>query len=191
MEKISGVNKEFDKRTIRRMRNLTSGNQKARTIDGTGYKKKIEERKEGDIWEENSRKWTIKDGIKQNITKLDSAKQAFNMPLFCPSCRKKTSYIDKPYWVTKRMCLDCTINFEADLKKKGLYDNYLKSSKNNNIDSVITDFKDWYEAMLVDTDDSFITEAGDIEKWSSTLDKKRITNSLKETIDYLESLKEQ
>lgn len=189
--KVSGLNKEFDKRTVRRMRNLASGNQQARTIDGIGYTKKHIDRKEGDIWEENGRKWTIKNGVKQNVTKLDKAKLSYNMPLFCPGCKKKMSYIDKPYWITKSMCLDCLTNFEADLKKKGLFDQYVKSAKNSNIDSVIQDFKDWYDAMLSESDESYVTEAGDIEKWTSSLDVDRIKKSLKETIEYLESLKEQ
>lgn len=40
-----------------------------------GYSKKKEFYKEGDIWEEDGREWTIKDGIRQNVTKMDRAKK--------------------------------------------------------------------------------------------------------------------
>mgnify|MGYP001371452087 CR=1 FL=1 len=49
---------------------------------GTGYTKKQEFHEEGDIWEDDGRQWTIKNGIKQNVTKLDKAKESINLPLF-------------------------------------------------------------------------------------------------------------
>ena len=65
------LKKEFNKKDVERLRNLVKGKSGKRTTQGIGYTKKQEFHKEGDIWEENGRKWTIKDGIKQNITKLD------------------------------------------------------------------------------------------------------------------------
>ena len=62
-----------------------------RTTMGTGYTKAKEFHDEGDIWEEDGTSaWTIKNGIKQNITKLDKAKEGIVLPLFCPSCSKST-----------------------------------------------------------------------------------------------------
>ena len=49
-----------------------------------GYSKKQEFHGEGDVWEEDGRQWTIKNGIKQNVTKLDKAKKEVTLPLFCP-----------------------------------------------------------------------------------------------------------
>ena len=63
--------------------------------------------KEGDIWESDGRTWTIKEGIKQNITKLDKAKKAHTMPLFCPKCSKLMKRVDKPYYNIHKSCLDC------------------------------------------------------------------------------------
>ena len=37
-----------------------------------GYTKEYVEHKEGDVWEENGKQWTIKNGIKQTVTKLDA-----------------------------------------------------------------------------------------------------------------------
>ena len=81
----SQLNKEFSKRDVQRMRNIVTGNTANRTRVQVGYEKESREYVEGDIWEENGRKWTIKDGIKQNITKLDKFKKSA-VPLFCPSC---------------------------------------------------------------------------------------------------------
>ena len=39
------------------------------------YVKKQEDHKEGDVWEENGKQWTIKNGIKMTISKLDLVKK--------------------------------------------------------------------------------------------------------------------
>ena len=70
------LKKEFGKKDVTRLRNLMTGKHNSKNGQSVGYTKKEEFRKEGDIWEEDGRKWTIKDGIKQNITKLDRAKKA-------------------------------------------------------------------------------------------------------------------
>ena len=68
------LKKEFNKKDVERLRNLVKGKGSERTSQGIGYTKAQEFHKEGDIWEEDGRKWTIKEGIKQNITKLDKFK---------------------------------------------------------------------------------------------------------------------
>ena len=75
MSKVQGLNKQFTERDVNRMRNLIQGKQGEKVGQSIGYSKHEKIYKEGDIWEEDDRKWTIKDGIKQNITKLDKAKK--------------------------------------------------------------------------------------------------------------------
>ena len=70
------LKKEFNKKDVKRLRNLVKGKSSERTGQGVGYTKKDEFYEEGDTWEENGRMWTIRDGIKENITKLDKAKKA-------------------------------------------------------------------------------------------------------------------
>ena len=67
--------------TVKRMRDLVSGNYNSSTEIQTGYNLKNRKRKEGDIWEERGKTWTINDGIKQNITKLDIARNILRMPI--------------------------------------------------------------------------------------------------------------
>ena len=64
------LKKEFNPKDVNRARNLITkkGNQGSNTQ--SGYKKSTQDYKEGDIWEERGKKWTIKNGIKQTINKL-------------------------------------------------------------------------------------------------------------------------
>ena len=72
------LKKEFSKKDVQRARNLVMGNTNARSTDGIGYTKKHEHHVEGDVWEENGRTWTIKNGLKQNVTKMDSLECVVN-----------------------------------------------------------------------------------------------------------------
>ena len=70
---MSNLKKEFQKRDVERLRNLVKGKYGNKSTVGVGYTKKEEFHKEGDVWEDDGRQWTTKDGIKQNISKLDKA----------------------------------------------------------------------------------------------------------------------
>ena len=70
MSQDNVLRKEFSKKDVQRVRNLVQGKSSERTTEGIGYSKKEIFYKEGDIWEEKNRKWTIKDGIKQSLKKL-------------------------------------------------------------------------------------------------------------------------
>ncbi len=82
MSQDNVLKKEFQKKDVERLRNLMQGKSSERTTEGIGYSKKEIFYKEGDIWEEKGRKWTIKNGIKQNITKYDDIKKLIKVPLF-------------------------------------------------------------------------------------------------------------
>jgi len=66
MEK-SVLKKEFGKKDVQRMRNIITGNTGAATQTLAGWESKRIDHKEGDVWEEEGRTWTIKNGIKQNL----------------------------------------------------------------------------------------------------------------------------
>lgn len=190
MSKIKGLNKQFTKRDVQRMRNLITGNTGDRVGNSVGYTKEEEDHKEGDIWEEDGRRWTIKNGVKQNITKLDSAKKAHVMPIFCPSCKSKMNpSIDKSYYNIHKKCLNCVVDFEHELRKEGLYEAYEAKIINSDIDGIIQDFTKFIEDQLTESNNSFITEQGDVEKWVGGSNREKIMKGMKETIDYLNSLK--
>jgi hypothetical protein len=117
------LKKEFKEKDVNRARNLVNKDYSAATSIQSGYTKAYVHRQEGDIWEEDGRKWTIKDGIRQNVTKLDTVKDAVRIPLRCPKCNGPMNH-----WLAKKMyrihgfCfVPCTVVYEAELRKAGLY----------------------------------------------------------------------
>ena len=70
MKNESILKKEFQKKDVERLRNLMKGKYGEKTRSSVGFTKSQEFYKEGDIWEVDGRTWTIKNGIKQIIPKL-------------------------------------------------------------------------------------------------------------------------
>ena len=59
---------------------------------------------------------------------------------------------------------------------------------NSDIDHLINDYDVWINELINTTNESFITEAGDVEKWIGSSKKKLLENK-EETIKYLQNLK--
>ena len=183
------LKKEFNKKDVERLRNLVKGKSGKRTTQGIGYTKKEEFHKEGDIWEENGRKWTIKDGIKQNITKLDKFKKAA-VPLFCPTCKGiMNKQLDSHYFKAYGACLDCTKEKETKIKNMGEWDQHKKEIGNKEVDNMIKEYTQFMKMKMQQSNDSFVTEAGEVEKWKGGINKERAEEALREGIEYLKSLK--
>ena len=189
MNKIQGLNKEFSKQDVERMRNIISGNDGGRTGAGVGYTKEEIDRVEGDVWNEDGRKWTIKNGIKQNITKMDAAKKAVIMPIFCPKCGSKTNSFDKAFYEVHKTCFNCVIEFEHQLKIAGKYEDYVKRIHNSDIDGLIEDYTHFVNEQLELASQSYVTEQGDVEKWDGGYDLERVMEGLEKTIEHLKSFK--
>jgi hypothetical protein len=183
------LKKEFKEKDIQRLRNLIQGKHGEKATMGTGYNKQKEFHEEGDTWEEDGRTWTIKDGIKQNITRLDKAKELLHLPLFCPECNSVMKpHLDKQFYIQYHRCFNCQVDFEHDLRTRGLLEEYEKFVTNSDIDGLIHDFNIWMDEEINSSNESWITEAGDIEKWDGSTKDKLLQNK-EETIKYLESLK--
>ena len=137
----SVLKKEFKEKDVQRLRNLVQGKYGEKTSTSIGYTKQQEVHEEGNVWEEDGRKWTIKNGIKQNVTKLDKAKAQIHLPLFCPECSKVMKHrYDKQFYIQYNRCFNCQIEFEGVLKVKGLWIEYEKNILNSDIDNIIKDF---------------------------------------------------
>lgn len=189
MSKDNVLKKDFQKRDVERLRNLVQGKYGEKTRSSVGFSKAEEFRSEGDVWESDGRTWTIKEGIKQNITKLDKAKKEHNMPLFCPDCKKLMKRVDKPYYNTHKFCLDCFAKFEDKLKREGTYSEHYNSINNQIIDNRIQEFKQYVIEKLNESNDSFVSEDGDVEQWVGKIDKSKVDEYISTVVEHLESLK--
>ena len=182
------LKKEFKKSDVQRVRNIVNKKFTDKTKTQVGYDKVYVSRKEGDIWEESGRKWTIKNGIKQNITKLDSAKKAAKIPIVCPKCSgPMTHHLAKKMYKIHGFCFDCTIDYEASLRKAGLYEAYEKNMLKGNMKGFVKLLENWLEAEI-NTKNSFVTEQGDLESWAQSKESKdKLTTSVQH---YINAIKE-
>jgi hypothetical protein len=90
-----------------------------------------------------------------------------------------------------KRCYNCQIDFEYEIQKQGLWDEYEKFIFNSDIEGMIEQFSMWInEEINNESNQSFITEAGDVEKWVGSA-KNKLLESKEEAIKYLHSLKKQ
>jgi hypothetical protein len=190
MSKENVLKKQFQKRDVERLRNLMQGKYGKKTRSSVGFTNKQEFHNEGDIWESDGRTWTIKDGIRQNITKLDKAKKAHVLPLLCPKCKKvMKNRNDKPFYNIHKMCFNCVIDFEHELRKEGKWEEYQRNIKNDELDNHIKEFKLFVKEKLKESNQSHVSEAGEVERWVGKIDEDKVDIATQEVIDYLEKLK--
>lgn len=184
----SYLKKEFKESDVQRVRNLVNKDYTSSTKSQTGYQKAFKQYKEGDIWEEFGKTWTIKNGIKQNITKLDSAKKALRTPLTCPKCGGPMKH-----WLAKKMykihgfCFDpCTVEMEAELRKAGLYKQYEKEMISGNIKNFIHNMQQFLTDSFNSTS-TYVTEHGDVEDWKGG-EKEYKQKALKNVEEYIKHI---
>jgi hypothetical protein len=183
----SMLKKEFSKSTVQRMRNIITGNQGDRTQVQTGYEKYIDEYKEGEVWEEKGKKWTIKNGIKQTVTKIDNIKKMAMLPITCPNCKKAFKIYDanKKMYAIKGMCLDCVAEQETKIKIEGKWEEYKSDIINSNKNATLQDFELALESWMQENN-TFVTENGDVEDWTK-VDKTKVYAEIKSNIEKLKN----
>jgi len=183
--------KTWKEKDVQRMRNLITKDYSAKTGTQIGYNKEYVTHVEGDIWEENGKKWTIKNGIKQTVNKLDGIKKLLVTPLTCPSCNKPMTKgrIDKLMYSIHQKCSDCVIKHETELKRLGKFEEYQKNINNQSIAYHIKEMENiLLELVMGQHEESFVTEGGDIEKWKGKgLDTQKLIQDIQE---YIQKLKD-
>jgi hypothetical protein len=187
MAKETLLQKEFKEKDVQRIRNLVSGNQGNSTQTQVGYTSKHVARNEGDVWNENGKKWTIRNGIKITINKLDRAKSYSQTPLLCPECSKpmKTEH-DKKMFMIHKVCFNCVIKKETQLKVEGTYQEYEDNIVKSNANFMLDEFANGFDSFLdsFDSNNGFITEQGDIEDWHvKALDKQKIREQVMKDVE--------
>ena len=175
------LKKEFKRKDVQRARNLLTGKTGASTGTQIGYNKKTEDYKEGDVWTEGRKTWTIKNGIKQTVSKLDAIKKEVYIPLSCPCCGKiMKKRLDKPNYKIHKKCFDCVVEFEHKLRIRGEYDDYKKKLVTKNSLDIVNEMESYLLDAINTSNSSFVSEDGVIEKWNGGVNKKEWNQKVKE-----------
>lgn len=180
---MNTLKKEFQQKDVNRMRNLITGKTGERTSIQAGHEKHKVTHKEGDVWEDSGKVWTLKNGIKQTVTKFDSIKKLTVLPLTCPKCGRpmKLNELNKKMYRVHQTCFDCVVEMETELKVKGEYAAYEKAMLNLNKNSMLEDLERALDAW-VEESNSFVSEDGVVEDWSGTQDKQQVYEEFREAI---------
>lgn len=130
-------------------------------------------RTEGEIWTEKGKTWTIKNGIKKSVSKFNTIRKNLRAPLCCPKCNKSMKSVDEQVYKFNNVCLDCTIEFEHELKIAGKYDDYEKARVLANAKGYVIDLERFLKDYVLDTNNaSYVTEDGEVEAWIGDSSKR-------------------
>lgn len=175
----------MDKQNLKRVKNILSGDYTGKISTSIGYQKTNEKHIEGDIWEEEGKTWTIKNGIKRTLTKLDSVRKTVRMPLTCPNCNNiMRSKQDKKSWHIKGICFNCLIQEDTNKIIKGTFKEYEKETIIKNMKSYISHVGDYFDDYIDNLDEQhFITEQGDVEKWTKGITKEKLKELFSKQIE--------
>jgi hypothetical protein len=142
---------------------------------------------EGDIWEDaDGKKWTVKNGVTQSISKLDFART----PLFCPVCEKSMGHwLDTKFWRLRGKCHDCVLKEETQMRLEGKWEQYERINELRNqvayLQEKIAELISYRDALsepeIIHADDEKILM---IEKWTVPLDK--IRDDMNKDLEYME-----
>jgi len=184
------LKKEFNTRDVQRMRNIITKDYSAKTSTQIGYTKEYVEHKEGDVWEENGKQWTIKNGIKQTVTKLDAVRKRVTMPLNCPQCKAPMkNRLDKTMYLIHSMCFDCVVKHETKLKTEGKFEEYQLNINKQGLAYHLKEMENVLLDLLMNSnEESFVTEGGDIETWKGN-DVLRQA-AIKDLQEYIQKIKD-
>jgi hypothetical protein len=184
------LKREFKTRDVQRMRNIITKKAGDKTGVQVGYTADYVEHKEGDVWEERGKKWTIKNGIKQTVTRFDKIKKQIFTPITCPNCKRPMNkgHIDKYMFNIHQKCSDCVFEYETKLKLKGEYKEYEQNIIKQGITYHIKEMENvLLELLMGQSGEQYVTEAGDIEEWKG----KSLDNQFIQDIqEYIQKLKD-
>ena len=187
MSEASQLIKEFTTKDVKRLRALINNKPGEGLGDQIGYSVKEVERKEGEIWQEGGKQWTIKNGIKQTFTKLHNFKKLIQKPLVCPECKKKMSgKLDDKMYTIHNKCFDCVVKYESKLKIEGKYEEYEKGLLAANALKFIEEAREYIVDVSKESRD-YYTADGTKENWSGPTHNQEAFNKMTEELNELET----
>ena len=97
--------------------------------------------------------------------------------------------LDSHYFKAYGECLDCRSITETQMKIAGTWSNYTDATFNLEIDQQIEEYKSYFDNILSEGKEGYVSENGEVQKWVGGIDKERAQNALTEMIKHLNSLK--
>jgi hypothetical protein len=181
-------------RNINAVKQLLSGNHKSQTkktfsFDVSEIKK---QREVGEIWTEkdaagNEVTWEQCKGYKIQHGNFDELRKELDQ-LSCPSCSNSLSKrLDKKMMSIHKMCFDCVVKMEHELRLDGKWEEYEKSKVKENILA-------WLKEAEVEKNElvflfrnptQFINQDGSLEKWSQVGDTEEIISKIESDFEKL------
>ena len=111
--------------------------------------KTIYQREEGEKWTDtNGREWVKENGARKQITKMPP--RGFDK---CKDCEKLIlKDLDQDTYNRMQRCYHCQLEFEADLSRKGEWQNWMKEMEEKRWESVLAEYES--EMKLIEDSDS-------------------------------------
>jgi len=181
------MKKAITEAKVQRMRNIITKKYNNKTQVRSGYTKQSSNNQEGDIWEERGKQWTIRNGIKRTVSKLDNARKQHTTPLCCPKCNGKMQHpAHKHTYRRWGICFICTSKWEQEMRIDGTYDDFVKLIDDSNFDFWLNDItKEYGEWLESRNSKSYVTESGDIEDWSGGKTSKELKQEFEQQVKKL------
>ena len=189
---------------VKAVQQMLDGSHKFQTKKTTGFSdaklvaQKNERHEIGDIWEETDSTGNIfvieqKDGFRIRKTKNSEIFQELRDDLKSfPNCRKETCTcagthpIDKKMQVIHKMCFDCVLEMEHELKKSGTFNEYEHNKVRENALAWLAD-AERDVAMLKQTYTQaakFVTNSeGEIETWAAKMSPEEFDQTVQAQFD--------
>lgn len=147
------------------------------------------ERKEGEVWKDREgREWTMKNGIKQTVSHLDSAR----IPLFCPHCERVMNHrFDTKFWNLRGKCYECVIKDETEMRRTGEWKEYEEKLVRANFRSALVDRIEELKELHRTIKKPEVLLADDVnilmkETWN--VDMNKVKQDIQDDIDYYEEI---
>ena len=189
---------------IKAVQQMLDGSHKFQTKKTTGFSdaklvaQKNERHEVGDVWEETDSTGNIfvieqRDGFRIRKTKNSEIFDKLRTELNAfPNCRKETCTcagthpIDKKMQVIHKMCFDCVLEMEHELKKAGTFNEYEHNKVRENALAWLAD-AERDVAMLKQTYTQaakFVTNSeGEIETWAAKMSPEEFDQTVQAQFD--------
>ncbi len=131
----------------------------------TTEKKSFTDHKEGDTWQEGGKTWTIRNGVKRTVSKMESFRKQILVPIACPKCSAKmASPVHKWAWSTYKMCFNCVVDMEHEIMKAGKIEEYQNALYKANMESFYDELEQFIKEFSQEKT-HIVTEDGVKENW--------------------------